>query len=126
MSAGCGFRKKTIVGMRRNGRDAPIPAVRGAIIEPLKSAPKRPFVACVNQLSLPCWTAWCRARLDWYPSGEGRLSSVGLMWRDCAVVQTPVFAPVQETVRWQVSRYWLVLRYVAGGASGRKRRLWGG
>jgi len=24
MSAGCGFRKKTIVGMRGNGRDAPI------------------------------------------------------------------------------------------------------
>jgi hypothetical protein len=24
MSAGCGFRKETIVGMRRNGRDAPI------------------------------------------------------------------------------------------------------
>ena len=23
MSAGCGFRKETIVGMRRNGRDAP-------------------------------------------------------------------------------------------------------
>jgi hypothetical protein len=29
MSAGCGFRKETIAGMRRNGRDAPIPAVRG-------------------------------------------------------------------------------------------------
>jgi hypothetical protein len=28
MSAGCGFRKKTIVGMRGNGRDAPLPAVR--------------------------------------------------------------------------------------------------
>jgi hypothetical protein len=27
MSAGCGFRKETIVGMRRNGRDAPIPVV---------------------------------------------------------------------------------------------------
>src|SRR5437667_413572 len=51
-----------------------------------------------------------------YPSGEGRLSSVGLMWRDCAVVQTPVFAPVQETVRWQASRFWSVLSGVAGGA----------
>src|ERR1700747_2208579 len=50
-----------------------------------------------------------------YPSGEGRLSSVGLIWRDCAVVQTPMFAPVQETVRWQVSRYWLVLRDITGG-----------
>jgi hypothetical protein len=27
LSAGCGFRKETIAGMRRNGRDAPIPAV---------------------------------------------------------------------------------------------------
>jgi hypothetical protein len=58
-----------------------------------------------------------------YPSGDGRLSSVGLIWRDCAVVQTPVFAPVQETVRWQVSRYWPVLSDVAGGASSRSRRL---
>src|SRR5467141_923394 len=57
-----------------------------------------------------------------YPSGEGRLPSVGLMWRDCAVVQTPVFAPVQETVRWQASRYWLVPSGVAGGASSRGRR----
>ena len=59
-----------------------------------------------------------------YPSGEGRLSYVGLMWRDCTVVQTPVFAPVQETVRWQVSRYWPVLSDVAGGALSRSRRLW--
>jgi hypothetical protein len=28
LSAGCGFRKETIAGMRRNGRDAPLPAVR--------------------------------------------------------------------------------------------------
>ena len=28
LSAGCGFRKETIAGMRRNGRDAPFPAVR--------------------------------------------------------------------------------------------------
>jgi hypothetical protein len=28
LSAGCGFRKETIAGMRRNGRDAPIPAVQ--------------------------------------------------------------------------------------------------
>jgi hypothetical protein len=28
LSVGCGFRKETIAGMRRNGRDAPIPAVR--------------------------------------------------------------------------------------------------
>ena len=29
LSAGCGFSKETIAGMRRNGRDAPTPAVRG-------------------------------------------------------------------------------------------------
>jgi hypothetical protein len=28
LSAGCGFRKETIAGMRRNGSLAPIPAVR--------------------------------------------------------------------------------------------------
>src|ERR1700726_5349861 len=28
LSAGCGFRKETIAGMRRNGRDAPIPDLR--------------------------------------------------------------------------------------------------
>jgi hypothetical protein len=27
MSAGCEFRKETIVGTRHNGRDAPIPAI---------------------------------------------------------------------------------------------------
>jgi hypothetical protein len=37
LSAGCGFRKKTIAGMRRKGRDAPVPVVRGATIEPLES-----------------------------------------------------------------------------------------
>jgi hypothetical protein len=34
LSAGCGFRKETIAGMRRNGRDAPIPAIRRTAIEP--------------------------------------------------------------------------------------------
>ena len=28
LNAGCRFRKETIAGMRRNGRDAPIPVVR--------------------------------------------------------------------------------------------------
>jgi hypothetical protein len=27
LSAGCGFRKETIAGMRRNGRDAPIAVI---------------------------------------------------------------------------------------------------
>jgi hypothetical protein len=31
MSAGCGFRKETIAGMRRNGRDAPIPAIHATV-----------------------------------------------------------------------------------------------
>ena len=35
LSAGYGFRKETIAGMRRNGRDAPRAAVR-------RTAPKRP------------------------------------------------------------------------------------
>ena len=33
----------TFVGMHGNGRDAPLPVVRGATIEPLRSAPKRTF-----------------------------------------------------------------------------------
>jgi len=33
LSAGYGFRKETIAGTRRNGRDAPIPAGREAEIE---------------------------------------------------------------------------------------------
>jgi hypothetical protein len=62
------------------------------------------------------WTFCPGDGFEPYPSGQGRLSSVDLMWRDCAVVQTPVFAPVQETVRWQASRFWPVLSGVAGGA----------
>jgi hypothetical protein len=37
LSAGCGFRKETIAGMRRNGRDAPIAAARQTTISRLKS-----------------------------------------------------------------------------------------
>jgi hypothetical protein len=32
LSAGCGFRKETIAGMRRNGRDAPIPDLPALIL----------------------------------------------------------------------------------------------
>ena len=39
LSAGYEFRKETIAGMRRNGRDAPIPAVRCATIEPPEWTP---------------------------------------------------------------------------------------
>jgi hypothetical protein len=39
-------------------------------------------------------------------------------------VQTPVFAPVQETVQWQASRYWPVPSGVAGGAWSRSGRFW--
>src|ERR1700738_4745959 len=72
-------------------------------------------VASCKALGHPRSCEYVLAAGEAYPSGEGRLSSVGLMWRDCAVVQTPVFAPVQETERWQASRYWLVL---GGGARG--------
>jgi hypothetical protein len=41
LSVGCGFRKETIAGMRRNGRDAPIPVVRVTTMEPRQSTPKR-------------------------------------------------------------------------------------
>jgi hypothetical protein len=34
------------------------------------------------------------------PRGRAAFSSIGLIWCDCTVVQTPVFAPVQETVQW--------------------------
>ena len=44
LSCCCGFRKVTIAEMRRNGRDAPIPAVRGTNIEPV-STPER---KCIN------------------------------------------------------------------------------
>ena len=43
LSAGCGFRKETIAGMRRNGRDAPIPAVRRAALAKGKFDAKRSF-----------------------------------------------------------------------------------
>jgi len=33
LSAGCGFRKETIAGMRRNGRDAPKAAICIGIVE---------------------------------------------------------------------------------------------
>jgi hypothetical protein len=47
LSAGCGFRKETIAGMRRNGRDAPIPAVREATLGSLGSTHLRP--SCPRQ-----------------------------------------------------------------------------
>jgi hypothetical protein len=41
LSASCRFRKETIAGIRRNGRDAPIPAVRRTASEPQGSTRKR-------------------------------------------------------------------------------------
>jgi hypothetical protein len=32
LSAGCGFRKETIAGMRRNGRDAPKAVIRATAV----------------------------------------------------------------------------------------------
>jgi hypothetical protein len=43
LSAGSGFRKETIGGMRRNGRDALIPDVRATLIGPLGSTRSGPF-----------------------------------------------------------------------------------
>jgi hypothetical protein len=42
MNAGCGFRKETIAGMRRKGRDAPKPAVRLSWVERVKQTQLRP------------------------------------------------------------------------------------
>ena len=42
LSAGFGLRKETIAGMRRNGRDAPIPVVRMPTGERVKSTLNRP------------------------------------------------------------------------------------
>jgi hypothetical protein len=44
LSAGFGFRKETIAGMRRNGRDAPIPAVPVKEIRPPESTHSGPLV----------------------------------------------------------------------------------
>jgi len=40
LSAGCGFGKETIAGMRRNGRDAPV-ADLGRLSEKLKTRAKK-------------------------------------------------------------------------------------
>ena len=42
LSVGCRFSQATFAGTRGNGRDAPIPAVRGPVIEP-KSPATRSF-----------------------------------------------------------------------------------
>ena len=53
LSAGYGFRKETIAGMRRNGRDAPIPDLRGTEIErqgsTLCGSPSRPYGAVASR-----------------------------------------------------------------------------
>ena len=52
MNAGCGFRKETIVGMRRNGRDAPIPVLRKVVIELPSSIQKRTFPTTIKASNL--------------------------------------------------------------------------
>jgi hypothetical protein len=44
LSVRCRFSQGTVAGTRGNGRDAPIPAVRGTEIEWQGSDPKLPFV----------------------------------------------------------------------------------
>jgi hypothetical protein len=41
LSAGCGFRKKTVAGTHRKERDAPTPVVRANTIDRLKSTHTR-------------------------------------------------------------------------------------
>jgi hypothetical protein len=43
LSAGCGFRKETIAGMRHNGRDAPIPDLPDLALERGSSDPVQTF-----------------------------------------------------------------------------------
>ena len=43
LNAGCGFRKETIAGMRRNGRDAPIPDLPALAPEREGFDPKQPL-----------------------------------------------------------------------------------
>jgi hypothetical protein len=45
LSAGCGFRKETIAGMRRNGRDAPKADLAVAASQSPGSTPKPTFPA---------------------------------------------------------------------------------
>ena len=45
LSVGCGVRKETIAGMRRNGRDAPIPDLPALASEQGGSTPKPSFAA---------------------------------------------------------------------------------
>jgi hypothetical protein len=46
LRVGCAFRKETIARMRRNGRDAPIPATHGTVTELGGSTPNRPTLPC--------------------------------------------------------------------------------
>jgi hypothetical protein len=45
LSVGCGFRKETIVGMRRNGRDAPRAVIPVNAAKRAGSTPKPPSAA---------------------------------------------------------------------------------
>ncbi len=49
LSAGCGFRKETIAGMRRNVRDAPIPAVRSVRSNLVTPSSLKPTLATLFQ-----------------------------------------------------------------------------
>ena len=51
LSAGYGFRKETIAGTRRNGRDAPIRVIRLSCSERVKPDPDRSFIPRENLVS---------------------------------------------------------------------------
>ena len=53
LSAGCGFRKETIAGTRRNGRDAPVADISGIGTEPLCSTQQPQSPAQANRRICP-------------------------------------------------------------------------
>ena len=58
LSAGYGFRKETIAGMRRNGRDAPIADLRrDEYITVMCQKPTMSELSFVRAVSAECW-AW--------------------------------------------------------------------
>src|SRR5215831_11158990 len=64
LSAGCGFRKETIAGIRGNERDAPTAVVRGTAIGPPESTLSGPL-AKGHETRISCNTPFSRMGLMW-------------------------------------------------------------